>query len=270
MMRKCNYNKKKRKLAKDVELAETKRQKAMQDRIDEEAARKQAEAREAEHDKWVQEQANTQRVAAEAKAKKAAEDYARRKRDQDFFGENGQLADAKRKGEDRYKAWTEAKKRPGASATSSQSGAPPMKGPPTKMPALSAPPLAYPPPPPPYNATQYVQPRAAANLPRLAPGYYMPSILQPVPPDAPVQDNGDGDDSGWQAQPFQGTENLHFHSSTGKGNSASSTPMENQTLPPPPPLLLPITSGWPEKKGLPLREDPRMWIADWTNTGRCT
>jgi hypothetical protein len=277
---------KKRKLAKDLELEETKRIKAMQDRIAEEAARKQAEAREAENDKWVTEQANAQRVANDAKAKKAADEYARKKNDEDFYGLHGQLADAKRKGEENYKGCAGPKKQPktaesaavshaaSASSTSKRSGDPPPKGPPPvkasdppKMPPVkaSAPwPLAYS--PGPY--TPYVPP-AAADLPRLAPVYQVPTIFQPVPQDAPVQDNGDGDNSGWQAQPFQGTEKLHFHSSTGKGNSASSTPMENQT-PPPPPLLVPITSGWPVIKGLPLRDDPRMWIADWTYTKRCT
>ena len=286
--RQAQYNKEEeyqqeriKKLKIEVEREEAKKIKEMHDRIEEKAAREQAEAKKVENDKWVLEEANAQRAAAEEKAKRAAAEYARKKNDQEFFGPNGQLAASKRSGEDKYTAEAEAKKRKtewdeeakklaatkaecaavsqAASAlpnVGDRSGHHPQKASPPTMPPVSiAPKWPSPPayPPPPY-----------------AP--YVPATFQPVPPDAPVQDNGNWDDSGWQTPPFQGSQH-HFHNSTWEGNSARSTPpphtkhRRRYQTPPPPPLP---TSGWPVEKGLPMDLDPRMHIADWTDTDRCT
>ena len=35
-------------------------------------------------------------------------------------------------------------------------------------------------------------------------------------------------------------------------------------------LDTPWVSGWPDYKGIPRKDDARMALADWTNTGRCT
>jgi len=203
------------------------------------------------------------REAKEHAEAKAAED-AKRKTEMIAKAKAAEAADAGRSLDEKYKWWTETKMknvalpagRPDKAAAvwaesqaksaldvNSRHNVPPPeiphKGPPPQpRPHKAAPPLKAGPP----------------KLPAYPPPG-MPPVFEPPAPPVPEHDNWD--EPKWWRHPFQGSEPHNACNSPSWGGFVGDdTPMENQT------------SGWPRQKGLPYYKDPRMQIADWTNTGR--